>query len=125
MRKISGVLLALAASLALGATTVAAKDYGDGGGGGEKMQNEGKGAEAEAKRCITRARGAEAVKKCVVTKSTATWSTIIAGDTGAAAFGFTMRDMVAAAAVAARHACADRWGWGGPRFRRCLWHHGC
>ena len=46
MRKISGVLLALAASLALGATTVAAKDYGDGGGGGgggEKMQNEGKG----------------------------------------------------------------------------------
>ena len=43
MRKISGVLLALAASLALGATTVAAKDYGVGGGGGEKMQNEGKG----------------------------------------------------------------------------------
>ena len=87
MRKISGVLLALAASLALGATTVAAKDYGGGGGGGEKMQNE-------------RARGAEAVKKCVVTKSTAIWSTIIAGDTGAAAFGFTMTDMVAAAAIA-------------------------
>ena len=36
MRKISGVLLALAASLALGATTVAAKDYGDGGGGGRE-----------------------------------------------------------------------------------------
>ena len=101
MRKISGVLLALAASLALGATTVAAKDYGGGGGGGgggEKMQNDGKGG--EAKRCKTRARGAEAVKKCVVTKSTATWSTIIAGDTGAAAFGFTMTDMVAAVAIA-------------------------
>ena len=70
MRKISGVLLALAASLALGATTVAAKDYGDGGGGGEKMQNEGKGMQT--------GRGAEAVKKCVVTKSTATWSTIVA-----------------------------------------------
>ena len=40
MRKISGELLALAASLALGATTVAAKDdvgFG-GGGGGEKMR---------------------------------------------------------------------------------------
>ena len=24
-----------------------------------------------------------------------------------------------------RHECADRWGWGGPRFRRCLWRHGC
>ena len=73
MRKISGVLLALAASLALGATTVAAKDYGDGGGGGEKMQNEGKGGKCDR----------------------------------------------------ARHACADRWGSSGPRFRRCLWHHGC
>jgi hypothetical protein len=25
----------------------------------------------------------------------------------------------------ARHICADRWGWGGPAFRRCLWRHGC
>ena len=25
----------------------------------------------------------------------------------------------------ARHACAHRWGSSGPRFRRCLWHHGC
>jgi hypothetical protein len=25
----------------------------------------------------------------------------------------------------ARHLCADRWGWGGPGFRRCLWRHGC
>ena len=50
MRKISGVLLALAASLALGATTVAAKDYGDGGGGGEKSKR-GKGGERkDAKR---------------------------------------------------------------------------
>ena len=60
MRKISGVLLALAASLALGATTVAAKDYGDGGGGGgggEKMQNEGKGGAGGG--------------KCVATKRTA------------------------------------------------------
>ncbi|WP_290986811.1 glycosyl hydrolase family 5 [Hyphomicrobium sp.] len=24
-----------------------------------------------------------------------------------------------------RHICADRWGWGGPGFRRCLWRHGC
>ena len=40
------------------------------------------------------------MKKCVVTKSTATWSTIVAGDTGAAAFGFTMTDMVVAAAIA-------------------------
>lgn len=24
-----------------------------------------------------------------------------------------------------RHICADRWGWGGPRFRRCMWRHGC
>ena len=95
MRKISGVLLALAASLALGATTVAAKDYGDGVG------------VVAVRRCKTRARGAEAVKKCVVTKSTATWSTIID------------------CCDRSRHACADRWGWGGPRFRRCLWHHGC
>ena len=73
MRKISGVLLALAASLALGATTVAAKDDGGGGGGGEKMQNEGKGGKCDR----------------------------------------------------ARHACAHRWGSSGPRFRRCLWHHGC
>ena len=75
MRKISGVLLALAASLALGATTVAAKDdvgFG-GGGGGEKMQNEGDGGKCDR----------------------------------------------------ARHACAHRWGSSGPRFRRCLWHHGC
>ena len=63
MRKISGVLLALAASLALGATTVAAKDYGGGGGGGEKMQNEGKGGGGE---------------KTSSRRSTATWSTIVA-----------------------------------------------
>ncbi len=25
----------------------------------------------------------------------------------------------------ARHLCADRWGWGGPGFRRCLWRRGC
>ena len=50
MRKISGVLLALAASLALGSTTVAAKDDVVGGGGSEKMQNEGKGG--NAKRCF-------------------------------------------------------------------------
>ena len=56
MRKISGVLLALAASLALGATTVAAKDdVVGGGGGGEKMQNEGKGG-GGVKKCVTRAR---------------------------------------------------------------------
>ncbi|MBY0558902.1 hypothetical protein [Hyphomicrobium sp.] len=24
-----------------------------------------------------------------------------------------------------RHLCADRWGWGGPGFRRCMWRHGC
>jgi hypothetical protein len=24
-----------------------------------------------------------------------------------------------------RHRCADRWGWGGWEFRRCLWRHGC
>jgi hypothetical protein len=24
-----------------------------------------------------------------------------------------------------RHICADRWGWGGPGFGRCLWRHGC
>jgi hypothetical protein len=24
-----------------------------------------------------------------------------------------------------RHMCADRWGWGGPGFGRCLWRHGC
>ncbi len=24
-----------------------------------------------------------------------------------------------------RHICADRWGWGGWRFRRCMVRHGC
>ncbi len=24
-----------------------------------------------------------------------------------------------------RHECAERWGWGGHGFRRCLWRHGC
>lgn len=24
-----------------------------------------------------------------------------------------------------RNICASRWGWGGPRFRRCMWRHGC
>jgi len=24
-----------------------------------------------------------------------------------------------------RHECADRWGWGTWRFRRCLIRHGC
>ena len=24
-----------------------------------------------------------------------------------------------------RHVCADRWGWGGPGFGRCMWRHGC
>jgi hypothetical protein len=24
-----------------------------------------------------------------------------------------------------RHICADRWGWGGWPFRRCLARHGC
>ncbi len=24
-----------------------------------------------------------------------------------------------------RRICAGRWGWGGPRFRRCLWRHAC
>ena len=26
---------------------------------------------------------------------------------------------------AVRHMCADRWGWGGPGFGRCMWRHGC
>lgn len=24
-----------------------------------------------------------------------------------------------------RRECAARWGWGGPRYNRCLWRHGC
>jgi hypothetical protein len=24
-----------------------------------------------------------------------------------------------------RRECAARWGWGGRRFRRCVWRHGC
>ncbi|CCB63601.1 hypothetical protein [Hyphomicrobium sp. MC1] len=24
-----------------------------------------------------------------------------------------------------RNICSRRWGWGGPRFRRCMWRHGC
>lgn len=24
-----------------------------------------------------------------------------------------------------RQECSVRWGWGGPRFRRCMWRHGC
>ena len=24
-----------------------------------------------------------------------------------------------------RDMCADRWGWGGRGFARCLWRHGC
>ncbi|MGQ0455465.1 MAG: glycosyl hydrolase family 5 [Hyphomicrobium sp.] len=24
-----------------------------------------------------------------------------------------------------RRECADRWGWGGRGYRRCLWRHGC
>ncbi len=24
-----------------------------------------------------------------------------------------------------RRTCAYRWGWGGPRFRRCMRNHGC
>jgi hypothetical protein len=24
-----------------------------------------------------------------------------------------------------RYMCAERWGWGGPGFGRCLWRHGC
>ncbi|MBA2125633.1 glycosyl hydrolase family 5 [Hyphomicrobium methylovorum] len=24
-----------------------------------------------------------------------------------------------------RRICADRWGWGGPRFRGCVIRHGC
>jgi hypothetical protein len=24
-----------------------------------------------------------------------------------------------------RHECASRWGWGTPRFHRCLWRHDC
>jgi hypothetical protein len=24
-----------------------------------------------------------------------------------------------------RRICANRWGWGGPRFRRCVIGHGC
>ena len=50
MRKISGVLLALAASLALGATTVAAKDDGERG-------------VVAVRRCKTRARGADAIAR--------------------------------------------------------------
>lgn len=26
---------------------------------------------------------------------------------------------------AVRHMCADRWGWGSPRYDRCLWRNGC
>jgi hypothetical protein len=24
-----------------------------------------------------------------------------------------------------RHECAERWGWGTPRYYRCLWRHDC
>ena len=55
MRKISGVLLALAASLALAATTVAAKDAA-------KMTSVSVGVVA-VRRCRTRARGANAIAR--------------------------------------------------------------
>ena len=73
MRKISGVLLALAASLALAATTVAAKDAGGGGGGGgggEKMQNEGKGGNAIARVMHAPIAGAGAVRVSVAASGT-------------------------------------------------------
>jgi len=28
-----------------------------------------------------------------------------------------------AGCVAIQHMCASRWGWSGPGFRSCLWHH--
>ena len=123
MRKISGVLLALAASLALGATTVAAKDYGDGGGGGEKMQNEGKGGGGE--KMQNEGKGGGGGEKMRRHEEH--------GDMehhhrrGHWRGGIWIYDdgYGGGGCYRARHACADRWGWGGPRFRRCLWHHGC
>ena len=94
MRKISGVLLALAASLALAATTVAAKDAakddgggGGGGAGGEKMQNEGKS-------------GGEKMHHHDGGGEMHHHDHGLTTDIGAAAFGFTMTDMVVAAAIA-------------------------
>ena len=111
MRKISGVLLALAASLALGATTVAAKDYGDGGGGGEKMQNEGKGGGGGE-----RMRRHEEHGDMEHHHRRGHWRGGIwiydDGNGGGGCYRW-------------RHECADRWGWGGPGFRRCLGRHGC
>ena len=92
--KISGVLLALAASLALGATTVAAKDNdggggggreshqgGGGGGGGEKMRHDGDGGGGEKMRHEGRdGGGGERMRRHE--------------EHG---FGFTMTDMVVAA----------------------------
>ena len=99
MRNISVALLALAASLALSVSTVAARDYGGGGGGGgggESKQGGRAAVEVEARRCIKRGIKEEAVgvvRKCDIAmaavKCTEVPSMVTAIDIGAAAFGYT------------------------------------
>ena len=98
MRNISVALLALAASLALSVSTVAARDNGGGGGGGAavKASKVGAGAAVEARRCIKRAIKEQAVgvvRKCDIAmaavKCTEVPSMVTAIDIGAAAFGYT------------------------------------
>jgi hypothetical protein len=147
MRKITIGLFAVAASLALGATTVVAKDYGDsggggggagggqsrqssGGGGGEKMHGNRGGGESMhrdgggGEKMRHDNDGGDRVRHRDGDggrdhRRRGHWrgGIWIYDDYGAGSGGGYCYRW--------RHECADRWGWGGPGFRRCLRRHGC
>lgn len=148
MRKFPVGLLALTASFALGVTTLAAKDYGDGGGGGGNSHQSGGGSAAsrqggggEKMRGDGDRRGGGGGGGEKIRQNEAGGG---AGERmrhrddggrdhhrgrGHWRGGVWIYDYDGGydggSCYRWRRICADRWGWGGPGFRRCLWRHGC
>jgi hypothetical protein len=133
-RKISVGLFALAASLALGATTVVAKDYGDSGGGGGGQSHQSSGGGGSEKMHGDSGGGGEKMRHDDGGGDRVRHRE---GDGGREHHGrghwrggiwiYDDYDEGYGGGYCYRwrHECADRWGWGGPGFRRCLRGHGC
>ena len=124
MRKLSVCVFALTTSLSFGVTSVGAKDtdlVGGGGGGGEKMHHDGGGSGGGEK--MRHDGGGERMRHRdedgdMEHHHRGHWRG------GVWIYDYDGR-YGGGGCYRWRHICADRWGWGGPGFRRCLWRHGC
>lgn len=138
MQKIAVGLFALAASLSLSAGTLIARDYdkgGDGGGSGASMHHDSGGGGGDRMRHDSGGGGATMHRDHdggggVVVRHGDRDGGRHHGRHGHWRGGIWIYDDYDGGYGGGycyrwRHACADRWGWRGPGFYRCVRRHGC